>query len=125
MNAVISRICKLTKSDDRDIQIASIRVLAELHIKDAAVVRFIGEFLQKATTPALKEHLLSIPLKCPHRDFLRYLLPLLQDISISRDRVTLAIAQIGMNAVPVAQETLRDEGGRSRKACHFRGSRKD
>lgn len=104
MNPIVKKICNLIKSQDRDTQVAAIRVLSELGVRDQGSIKLVGEAIQHSQTSALKEMLLEIPLRTPFRGYLNYLIPCLTDANINREKIVTAIAAIGAPAVPVLKK---------------------
>ena len=100
MNPILKKICQFAKSGDRDIQLASLRVLARLNAKDREVVAILGEILQKTTDLGLRDFILEIPIQTGDLRYLPYILPCLSDVSYQRDKVIQAISNMGQTAIP-------------------------
>lgn len=100
MNPILKKICQFAKSGERDIQVASLRVLARLDAKDREVVALLGEILQKTADLGLRELVLDIPLKTGDIRYLPYIIPCLSDVSYQREKVIQAISTMGLVAIP-------------------------
>lgn len=100
MNAITQKICSLIQSSNRETQHAAIRVLIELGPKEAGFAKQIGENLQKTTDPAAKELLLTLIAKQPAKEYLPYLISILEDFQINKDRLIFALSALGAVAIP-------------------------
>ena len=81
MNPVLKKIFQLIKSQEREIQIASLKVLAELEIRDRTAIKLLGETLNKTADSSIKEIILEIPIRVRAGEFLPHLIPCLNDHS--------------------------------------------
>jgi len=99
MNPILKKICQLAKSGNREIQFASLRILAQLNVKDKEAIRLLGEILQKTTDVNLRELILDIPAKTGNSQYLPYLIPCLGNPSFNRERLIQSIAGIGGSVV--------------------------
>ena len=104
MNPILEKICKLLKSEDHDAQVAAVKVLSEIKIKDKQLVRSVGEILQKSTDPTFKDIMLELPIKLPAKEYLPYLVPCLSDVSINREKIVHAISSIGPSSIAVLKK---------------------
>ncbi|PIQ87257.1 MAG: hypothetical protein COV74_01680 [Candidatus Omnitrophica bacterium CG11_big_fil_rev_8_21_14_0_20_45_26] len=107
MQPVIKKICNLINAESLELQLAAIRVLAELQVRDPQVVQLIGQRIKKASSPQLRVALLEIVAKTPVTAYLPHLIDALQSSEMQRDRIVSIMTQMGPGAVPYLRKAYK------------------